>query len=226
MYIYLYIFLASAHRFASYFRFRIKHVSFARSHTLTSFDEATVVHSVSRMNSAKSQERLIGGKKPSITSHSHNHQHHQTQQQPVYPTSILPLAVATIPQQQQQQIQQHQHQHHQHHQSHQAHSTHQPLSAASSQEVVLLEKLKRGAMKTQATQTEGCLAARKQALEGSQLSLSPRTVHRVSCFYLYTFFEELFKGSYLGIIMCQCRFHSFLFCENIFQMEITSSQNT
>ncbi|XP_055838175.1 uncharacterized protein LOC129906427 [Episyrphus balteatus] len=199
---------------------RTKHVSFARSHTLTSFDEASL-RSSGRMKGARSQERLIGGKKPIMnagpiyepaqhptafvtrTSHHHiiphPHQHTQIIQQPAYhihhPNQIL------VPM----------HQHElvaaQHHPTNEElismmqvnRGSIAELNAAnmgnmsnmgnmgsiataqkspSAAEVILVEKIKRNAMKTQATQTEGYAAAKKEGVPYN-LALSPRTVHRV-----------------------------------------------
>ncbi|XP_058056525.1 uncharacterized protein LOC131207907 [Anopheles bellator] len=232
---------------------RTKHVSFARSYTLTSFDEAMGSRPLSRLAAARSQERLIGGKKPTITLahhtavaaavpppatqyvgggggaplHSILTQPTATHpQQPLMPAALQkqPLSVTACqshgqPQQQQPQpqtqhllIQQqpsaahqlHQHLHQQHlqhlqHQqaallAHQAHVQHQAAQHAAQQQqqlqhqqhlhhqqqhqdMVVLEKVKRSAMKTQATQTEVYLG--KKPMAPHNLSLSPRTIHRV-----------------------------------------------
>ncbi|XP_017779101.1 PREDICTED: uncharacterized protein LOC108564538 [Nicrophorus vespilloides] len=105
---------------------RTKHVSFARSHTLTSFDDAVVSLGASASNlskSARSQERLIDTRRSL--------------------DRIIPI-------------------------------TKQPEFAEN---VVVMEKLIRTPMKTQATQTEACLG--RKPLPSSQINLSPRTVHRV-----------------------------------------------
>ncbi|XP_049772440.1 uncharacterized protein LOC126159020 [Schistocerca cancellata] len=90
-----------------------KHVSFARSHTLTSFD-------VGSCSLARSRERLVDGKERAAL---------------------------------------------------------RPQPPADGPKVVVLEKLKRAPMKTQATQTDVCLGRRP--LVPNYLSLSPRTIHRV-----------------------------------------------
>ncbi|XP_050076397.1 uncharacterized protein LOC126563742 isoform X2 [Anopheles maculipalpis] len=233
---------------------RTKHVSFARSYTLTSFDEAMGSRPLSRLAAARSQERLIGGKKPTITLAQHTATPYTsgaplhsiltqpTAQQPLLPQALQkqPLSVPqnpshNQPQQQQQQPQQlpqqqqpqqpqhvliqqqptshlHQHLHQQHlqhlqHQqaallAHQVHLQHQhqqqqqqqhqqqqqqqaaqQLAAQQQQqlqhqqEMIVLEKVKRSAMKTQATQTEVYLG--KKGAAPHNLSLSPRTIHRV-----------------------------------------------
>ncbi|KAK9685689.1 hypothetical protein QE152_g37855 [Popillia japonica] len=104
---------------------RPKHVSFARSHTLTSFDDASVMLGSSTTHISKmsrSQERLIDVRK-----------------------SPLPLPITRQPE--------------------------------PSENVLVLEKIKKAPMKTQATQTEACLG--RKPLPPNQLNLSPRTIHRV-----------------------------------------------
>lgn len=149
-------------------------MSFARSHTLTSFDEAMLGRSVSRLNAARSQERLIGGKKPVPTSLASSlassstsvatlaSQHHQLQQQQI-----------------QQQMQQHVHQLKQNVIQHgQLCALAQPsaMQQQQQQEIMVVEKLKRGGvMKTQATQTD--VKRNAQIAEAHQLS--PRSTQRV-----------------------------------------------
>lgn len=137
---------------------RTKHVSFARSLTLASFDDAIGVRNgSSRMYNARSQERLIGGKKPTLTI---TQQPPQLQQIPqiIQMQTILqkPLLHQTFSQ---------------------PPLSMQPMSQQSF-EAHSIEKQKRNVMKTQATQTEVCLARKPNS--PNTLSLSPRTVHRVS----------------------------------------------
>ncbi|KAL7032345.1 hypothetical protein ACKWTF_007294 [Chironomus riparius] len=131
---------------------RTKHVSFARSLTLASFDDAIGVKQ-NRILNARSQERLIGGKKPTITI-SH--------QQPQMPA----MHIQAIPMLQKPQLQQ---------------TLSQPqLGQLTNQQIPetnTIEKHKRNVMKTQATQTEVYVGRKLPASQ--TLSLSPRTVHRV-----------------------------------------------
>lgn len=136
--------------------YRTKHVSFARSLTLASFDDAIGMRPGNRMLNARSQERLIGGKKPTLT----------ITQQPPHLQQMPMMQMQTILQKPQ--LQQ---------------SLSQPPMMQSMTQQTFeshsMEKQKRNVMKTQATQTEVCLG-RKTPNAPSTLSLSPRTVHRVS----------------------------------------------
>nr|XP_016943348.1 uncharacterized protein LOC108019829 isoform X2 [Drosophila suzukii] len=166
---------------------RTKHVSFARSHTLTSFDNVNAgFRSSGRMKTARSQERLIGGKKPIIATGSMYEtlqpplQGQQMQQSSTLPKTWLPPPV---------QLQPCQH----HHAPIHLHQNipdnmvgliiPQPLPLAlplPSPEVLIVEKKFRNAMKTQATQTDA--AARRQGQAGYNtqvLALSPRPPHRI-----------------------------------------------
>lgn len=180
-------------------------MSFARSLTLTSFDEAMGMRPMNRMLN-RSQERLIGGKKPTITI---------SQQQPMATMVGVPTILQKVPLQQQQPIlqqplQQHQqlfqHQpqlnqqqqfqmpqqnYYQHPQLSQQQSQQSQMSLSSNQEVVVIEKLKRGVMKTQATQTE--VYHGRKNMPPHHLSLSPRTIHRVSFALYFRFLSKLNK---------------------------------
>lgn len=134
---------------------RTKHVSFARSLTLASFDDAIGMRPGNRLLNARSQERLIGGKKPTLT----------ITQQPPHLQQITMMQMPTILQkpQLQQTLSQ------------------PPMMQSMNQqsfETHSMEKQKRNVMKTQATQTEVCLG-KKTPNAPNTLSLSPRTVHRV-----------------------------------------------
>lgn len=141
--------------FSSTVQSRTKHVSFARSLTLASFDDAIGMRPGNRMSNARSQERLIGGKKPTLT----------ITQQPPPQAQQMQMQMQTILQKTQLQ---------------QTLSQPHPMQSINQQsfEVHGIEKQKRNVMKTQATQTEVFLEKRPSASQN--LSLSPRTVHRVS----------------------------------------------
>ncbi|KAG5684043.1 hypothetical protein PVAND_013295 [Polypedilum vanderplanki] len=110
------------------------------------------------MIDARSQERLIGGKKPTMTI---TQQPPQQQQIPIMQVQAVPILQKT-------QLQQ---------------TLSQPhLGQISNQQInemhnLNAEKQKRNVMKTQATQTEMFLGRKMPAAQ--TLSLSPRTVHRV-----------------------------------------------
>lgn len=127
--------------------YRTKHVSFARSHTLTSFEDLSVDRSVSRLSTTKSQERLIGGKKSRSSSehlqHHQLHHGHQFNQEKLKGQDCTPLTNVS------------------------------KLKSDSE----LIEKLKRNVKKTQATQTD--VFASRQLSFSSNLSMSPRSAHRV-----------------------------------------------
>lgn len=139
---------------------RTKHVSFARSLTLASFDDAIGMRPGNRMLNARSQERLIGGKKPTITITQQPPHLQQLQQIPM-PMPIMQMQMPTILQKPQLQ---------------QTLSQPHPTMLMSQQSFEA--HIKRNVMKTQATQTEVCLGRKPNAQP--TLSLSPRTVHRVS----------------------------------------------
>lgn len=145
--------------FYSFCLIRTKHVSFARSLTLASFDDAMGVRQ-NRLINARSQERLIGGKKSTLT----------ITHQPSHMPSMM--QIQTIPILQKPQL----------HQTFSQPHIGQPLpilpTIQQSIQEQVLEKQKRNVMKTQATQTELLLGRKAPAMQ--TLSLSPRTVHRVS----------------------------------------------
>ncbi|XP_044315695.1 uncharacterized protein LOC108038212 isoform X2 [Drosophila rhopaloa] len=175
---------------------RTKHVSFARSHTLTSFDNVNAgFRSSGRLKTARSQERLIGGKKPIIATGSmyetlqpplpgqqQQQQQMQPQQSSTLPKTWLPPPV---------QLQPCQHHHAPIH-LHQPIPDNmvgliipQPLPLAlplPSPEVLIVEKKFRNAMKTQATQTDAAARRQGQGQVGYNtqvLALSPRPPHRI-----------------------------------------------
>lgn len=124
------------------------------------------------MLNARSQERLIGGKKSTMTI---------TQQPPHLQQMPMMMQMQTILQkpQLQQTLSQ----------PHLMQANQQQLSF----EPHVSEKQKRNVMKTQATQTEVYLGSKPNTPQA--LSLSPRTIHRVSWFYVLELKVELLHKS-------------------------------
>ncbi|XP_045451650.1 uncharacterized protein LOC123660638 [Melitaea cinxia] len=145
---------------------RTKHVSFARSHTLTTFDDSVMPAAVSGSRFRRDCERLIDGRVVKLENKPYStlpvmfqpfppYPQYIAAQAPApihYPPPIAPLQTHTIP----------------------------PVQRPTQSEapkVVVLDSIKKGVMRTQATQTEVCLG--RKPLPPNYLSLSPRTIKRV-----------------------------------------------
>ncbi|XP_031764665.2 uncharacterized protein LOC116412897 isoform X2 [Galleria mellonella] len=148
---------------------RTKHVSFARSHTLTTFDDSVMPAAVGGSRFRRDCERLIDGRvvKPETKQYSTLPMMYQpftpypqfmpgqnaAAPAPIhYPTTQF----ATLP--------------------HTTPSVQRPTQT-DQPKVVVLDSIKKGVMRTQATQTEVCLG--RKPLPPNYLSLSPRTIKRV-----------------------------------------------
>ncbi|CAG5020513.1 unnamed protein product [Parnassius apollo] len=145
---------------------RTKHVSFARSHTLTTFDDSVMPAAVGGRYK-RDCERLIDGRsvKPEPKPYSTlpvifqpfapYPQYIAAQNAPApihYPPPIAPLPTHPV-------------------------SSAQRPQQPDQPKVVVLDSIKKGVMRTQATQTEVCLG--RKPLPPNYLSLSPRTIKRV-----------------------------------------------
>lgn len=122
---------------------RIKHVSFARSHTLTSFEDLSVDRSVSRLSATKSHERLIGGKKARSSIMQDSSIHHPYGHEKIQFQDSIDSQI----------------------------SLSSSIKSKSDADFIM-EKIKRNVKKTQATQTD-CFAGRRLSSFSSNLSSSP-----------------------------------------------------
>ncbi|XP_048478956.1 uncharacterized protein LOC105386277 isoform X2 [Plutella xylostella] len=149
---------------------RTKHVSFARSHTLQTFDDSVMPAAVGGSQRFRRDcERLIDGRivkqtemypimMPPFPHMSYYPPPAPAAPAPIhYPPPIAPMAMAMG-----------------------AMGAHQPPPRPPQPEqpkVVVLDSIKKGVMRTQATQTEVCLGRKPHP--PNYLSLSPRTIKRV-----------------------------------------------
>nr|XP_037874468.1 uncharacterized protein LOC101741769 isoform X3 [Bombyx mori] len=145
---------------------RTKHVSFARSHTLTTFDDSVMPAAVSNRY-RRDCERLIDGRAVKPEPKPYSTLPVMFQPFPPYPQFIAqaapapihyPPPIAQIP-------------------THQQPATLPRTAQQEQTKVVVLDSLKKGVMRTQATQTEVCLGRKPHP--PNYLSLSPRTIKRV-----------------------------------------------
>ncbi|XP_052743270.1 uncharacterized protein LOC112045005 isoform X2 [Bicyclus anynana] len=143
---------------------RTKHVSFARSHTLTTFDDSVMPAAVGGPRFRRDCERLIDGRpenKPYATlpvmfqPFPPYPQYIAQAPAPIhYPPPIIPMTHSA-----------------------QTGTPVQRSTQIDPPKVVVLDTIKKGVMRTQATQTEVCLGRKPHP--PNYLSLSPRTIKRV-----------------------------------------------
>ncbi|XP_075980368.1 uncharacterized protein LOC142979379 isoform X6 [Anticarsia gemmatalis] len=145
---------------------RTKHVSFARSHTLTTFDDSVMPAAVGGSRFRRDCERLIDGRVVKPEAKPYATLPVMFQPFPPYPQFMAQAAPAPI-----------------HYPPPvQPLPTHPPPvvprpTQTEQPKVVVLDSIKKGVMRTQATQTEVCLG--RKPLPPNYLSLSPRTIKRV-----------------------------------------------
>ncbi|CAH0720374.1 unnamed protein product, partial [Brenthis ino] len=142
---------------------RTKHVSFARSHTLTTFDDSVMPAAVSGSRFRRDCERLIDGRVVKPENKPYSTLPVMFQPFPPYPQYMAQAPapihyppITPLP----------------------AHSMPMPRpTQTEGPKVVVLDSIKKGVMRTQATQTEVCLGRKPHP--PNYLSLSPRTIKRV-----------------------------------------------
>ncbi|KAL0821657.1 hypothetical protein ABMA28_005098 [Loxostege sticticalis] len=149
-----------------------KHVSFARSHTLTTFDDSVMPAAVGSNRFRRDCERLLDGRTIKSEQKPYNTLPIMFQPYAPYPQYMPPQGapapihystqMTQMPPQMPQMPQQ---------------AATLPRSSSEQPKVLVLDSLKKGVMRTQATQTEVCLG--RKPLPPNYLSLSPRTIKRV-----------------------------------------------